>query len=395
MVKRKISIFGATGSIGANTIDLVRQYKDQFDVVTLSANENVEALAALAIELGAARAVITSDVHYGSLKKALAGTKIEAVSGDNALLDAAGETADVIVMAIAGSAGLAPSYAAAGTGAHLALANKESIVCAGSILMNHAANCGTKILPVDSEHNAVFQILDGRDATSLKKITLTASGGPFRTWPIEKIAQATPQDALAHPVWKMGDKISVDCASLMNKGLELIEAQYLFGLQPRQLGVLVHPQSIVHALAEFHDGSIIAQLASPDMRIAISSCLNWPIRLANKSKPLDLAALRTLEFENADEKRFPCLALARRAMEAGGGLPCCLNAANEIAVGAFLKNEIAFPAIALLIEECLDKLCSRAAPANLDDVFALNDEARQLAASLLPYYMNINRRVSA
>ena len=395
MVKRKISVFGATGSIGSNTIDLLRQHKNDFEIVTLTAHENVDALAALAIEFNAARAVIASEKHFERLKQALAGTKIKAAAGEAKVIEAARIKVDVIVMAISGSAGLAPSYAAAGTGAHLALANKESIVCAGRLLLDHAAKNGTKILPVDSEHNAVFQILDGRDAAPLKKITLTASGGPFRTWPAEKIAQATPQDALAHPIWKMGDKISVDCASLMNKGLELIEAQYLFGLEPHQLDVLIHPQSIVHALAEFEDGSVIAQMATPDMRIAISSCLNWPQRLANHSKPLDLAKRGALEFETPDTQRFPCLALARRAMEEGGALPCCLNAANEIAVAAFLHDGLSFPSIALVIEDCLDKFAARAAPATLQDVLALNEEVRQVAASLLPYYMNINTRVSA
>lgn len=398
MVKRRISLFGATGSIGASTVDLLKRHSDRFEVVTLTANTKAEELAQLARELNAQHVVIRDKDKYNDLKTALAGLPVQAAAGEEALLDAAVRPADVIVMAISGTAGLKPSFAAAGSGAHLALANKESIVCAGSLLMKTAKKAGTTLLPIDSEHNAVAQIIAGRDTSAVCKVTLTASGGPFRTWPLEKIAGATVRDALNHPVWSMGAKISVDCASLMNKGLELIEAQHLFDLKPQQLDVVVHPQSVVHALVEYADGSVLAQMAEPDMRVAISHCLDYPSRLASGVKPLDFAALKTLSFEAADEKRFPALRLAREAMEAGGLTPCALNAANEVAVEAFLREEIPFPVIAAIVEESLAKAADfdlARSTFTFEDVLAADQALRELAVSLLPYYGATSRRVSA
>lgn len=398
MVKRRISVFGATGSIGGNTIDLLKRHRNKFEVLTVSANRNAEKLALVARELDAKNAIICDKEKFCDLRDALSGTAVNILSGEQALIDASSEAVDVTVMAISGTAGLRPSFAATRAGNHLALANKESVVCAGELLMDSAKAHGTKILPVDSEHNAIFQILDGRDVSRLRRITLTASGGPFRAWSREELNKARPQDALAHPVWSMGEKISVDSASLMNKGLELIEAQHLFGLQPEQLNVVVHPQSVIHALAEFEDGSVIAQLAEPDMRVAISSCLNWPERLQSGAKPLDLAQLQSLTFEQPDEKRFPCLRLAREAMKMGGFMPCALNAANEIAVNAFLQNGVSFTAISHFVEDCLSQTIKLNLPLlinSLDEVLEVDANTRKFAVSLLPHYDRSPVRASA
>lgn len=398
MVKRKISLFGATGSVGRSAADLLTRHKDRFEVVTVAANNRAVELAAIARQLDARHAIVCDEKAYNALRKNLSGTKISSAAGEAALIAAASEKVDLVIMAVAGAAGLRATFAAAASGADLALANKESVVCAGALLMKTIASAGTRVLPIDLEHNAVFQILQGRDNTKLKKVTLTASGGPFRDWPLEKIALAKPQDALAHPVWTMGPKISVDCATLMNKGLELIEAQHLFSLAPSQLDVLVHPQSIVHALIAYDDGSVLAQMATPDMRVAISSCLNWPDRLESGAQQLDLAATGLLSFAPPDLRRFPCLRLAREAMQKGGAAPCILNAANEIAVDAYLQERIGFNDIASIIEASVEKSEKSGFARNiatLDDVISVDGESRRIAASLLPYESVTSERASA
>lgn len=398
MVKRRISLFGATGSVGQSTVDLLKRHKDRFDVVTVAANSRAEELASIARALNAQRAIICDESALKTLRTHLDGTRIKTAAGEKALLDAASEPVDLIVMAISGAAGLRATFAAAQSGADLALANKESVVCAGALLMKHLDASGARLLPVDSEHNAVFQIIAGRDQSALRRVTLTASGGPFRTWSAGDIANARPEDALAHPVWKMGDKISVDCASLMNKGLELIEAQHIFNLAPPQLDILVHPQSIVHALVSYADGTVLAQMAVPDMRVAISSCLAWPQRCESGAGPLDLAKLQSLTFEKPDSDKFPCLRLAHAAMHEGGAAPCILNAANEIAVSAFLQNRIGFAAIPQVIEntfEKLDTLAAQKAFSTLEDVLETDAQARRIAASLLPYYETRAKRARA
>jgi 1-deoxy-D-xylulose-5-phosphate reductoisomerase len=398
MVKRRVSLFGATGSIGKSAVDLLRRHCDRFEVITVTANDKAAELARIARELKAKQAIVCDESAYKTLRSELQGTDILCAAGQAALIASAGQSADLVIMAISGAAGLRATFAAAATGTDLALANKESVVCAGAILMKTLKSSGARLLPIDSEHNALFQILNSRNENTLKKVTLTASGGPFHKWPIENIAKAKPKDALAHPVWNMGSKISIDCATLMNKGLELIEAQHLFSLQADQLDVLVHPQSIVHALVSYEDGSVLAHMANPDMRVAISSCLNWPERMESGVSAPDLAKLSTLSFEKPDEQKFPCLFLARQVMKMGGAMPCILSAANEIAVEAFLQNRIGFLSISELIEAAIEKITAHKTPQSLttlEDVLSLDQESRLIAASLLPYPSKIKERIHA
>ncbi len=387
MVKRRVSLFGATGSIGASAIDLLERHKNLFEIVTVSANGKAHELAKIARRLAAKRAVVADENAYATLRDALEGTTILHAAGESALVEAAQEPVDLVIMAISGTAALRATFAAAKTGCALALANKESVVCAGPLLMDTIRASNTRLLPIDSEHNALFQLLQGHEKNALKQVTLTASGGPFRDWPAEKIADVTPEAALKHPVWNMGSKISIDCATMMNKGLELIEAQHIFSLVPAQMDILVHPQSVVHALIAFADGSTLAQMAVPDMRVAISNCLHWPNRMESGVAALDLASLGALTFEKPDEEKFPCLRLAREAMGAGGAMPCVLGAANEIAVEAFLHNRLSFYGISQLIESTMEKSHSLGGGKNftsLDDVLLVEKESRRLAASLLP-----------
>ncbi|HLA21668.1 MAG TPA: 1-deoxy-D-xylulose-5-phosphate reductoisomerase, partial [Pseudolabrys sp.] len=330
---RSITILGATGSIGASTIDLIKRNPQHYRVEAVSARRNAAALATIAREVGARLAVVADPDAYADLKSALAGSGVEAAAGEAALIETAQRPTDWVMAAISGSVGLKPTLAAIERGATVALANKECLVCAGSLFMRRAASAGATVLPVDSEHNAVFQALGAGRREDVKRVILTASGGPFRTWTAEAIAVATPEQALRHPNWSMGPKITVDSASLMNKGLELIEAHHLFALAPHEIDVLVHPQSVVHGLVEFRDGSVVAQLGSPDMRIPIAHCLAWPQRIDSPAARLDLARVRELTFEEPDLVRFPALALARQAMTTGGTAPTVLNAADEIAVG--------------------------------------------------------------
>jgi 1-deoxy-D-xylulose-5-phosphate reductoisomerase len=387
MEVRSLTILGATGSIGSSTLDLIRRNPARYRVEAVSARRNVPALAKLAHEIGARCAVVGDPAAYSDLKAALAGTGIEAAGGEAALVEAAQRPADWVMGAIAGAAGLKPTLAAIERGATVALANKECLVCAGGLFMRAAAKAGATVLPVDSEHNAIYQALGAGRREDVRRVILTASGGPFRTWSREAIAAATPEQALRHPNWSMGPKVTIDSAGLMNKGLELIEAHHLFNMPSQQIDVLVHPQSVVHGLVEFHDGSVMAQLGSPDMRIPIAHCLAWPQRIDGPAPRLDLAALHALTFEAPDVVRFPALALARWAMEVGGAAPTVLNAADEVAVAEFIAGRIGFTGIAALVEATLDKASGRGIlqePEDVDAAFAVDHIARSLARDLLP-----------
>jgi 1-deoxy-D-xylulose-5-phosphate reductoisomerase len=378
---KTVSILGSTGSIGVSTVDLLAAAPDRFAVRALVGNSNGGRLAEQARLLRAEFAVCADHGQYAALKHALAGTPTRVACGPDAVLEAARLGADYTMAAITGMAGLAPTLAAAEAGGILALANKEALVSAGDVMLRAVASAGATLLPVDSEHNAIFQALAGSPARSLEKITLTASGGPFRTASRDDMARATPETALRHPVWSMGAKISIDSATLFNKGLEVIEAARLFGLSSSQIDVLVHPQSIVHGMVHFTDGSILAQLGAPDMRIPIAHTLGWPHRMVTHAPRLDLAAARHLEFLPPDEEKFPALHLARQALHDGGGSPTILNAANEIAVAAFLQRRIGFLDIAALVADVLNRLGSRRAD-TLADVLALDEEARRCASAM-------------
>jgi len=379
---RTISILGATGSIGASTLDLIRRNRDQWRVVALSANSNAAELAQLAREFSAELAVVADEACLPALREALAGTEIAAAAGEAALVEAAARPADITVAAIVGCAGLAPTMAAIAQGNTVALANKEALVSAGEVMTAAVAHSGATLLPVDSEHNAIFQCLAGNDLAHVRWITLTASGGLFRDWPAERLAHATPAEAVKHPNWSMGAKISVDSATMMNKGLEYIEAYHLFPVGTERLRIIVHPQSIVHSMVEYRDGSTLAQLGPSDMRVPIASALAWPARMDTPCAPLDLAAIGELTFRAPDEQRFPATRLAREAAAAGGGVPAVLNAANEVAVAAFLSGKLAFTRIAAQVEETLGRFAPRA-PASLDEVIALDAEARARTRALM------------
>lgn len=382
MSLRTISVLGATGSIGASTLDLIRRNRDRWQVVALTANGNAAALAALAIEFGAELAVVAEEAALPALREALAGTRIEAAAGAEALVEAAARGADVTVAAIVGCAGLAPTMAAIEQGRTVALANKEALVSAGEVMTAAVARTGATLLPVDSEHNAIFQCLAGNRLSDVRWITLTASGGPFRDWPVERLAQATPAEAVKHPNWSMGAKISVDSATMMNKGLEFIEAFHLFPVGVERLRIVVHPQSVVHSMVEYRDGSTLAQLGPSDMRVPLASALAWPERMLTPCIPLDLVAIGELTFRAPDEQRFPATRLARAAARAGGAMPAVLNAANEVAVAAFLAGKLAFTSIAAQVEETLGRYAP-AAPTSLADVIAVDAEARAHTLAML------------
>jgi 1-deoxy-D-xylulose-5-phosphate reductoisomerase len=377
---RGITILGATGSVGQSTLDLIGRAAGDWHVHALTANSDAEGLAAQARAMRADCAVVADDSAYGALKDALFGSGISAASGKAALVEAAERPAEVVMSAIVGAAGLAPTMAAVQRGATIAIANKETLVCAGDLVKAAAKLSGARLLPVDSEHNAIYQIFDHDRPERVARIILTASGGPFRTASVETMRAATPAQACNHPVWSMGAKISVDSATLMNKGLELIEAYQLFPVRADQLEVIVHPQSVVHSLVEYIDGSVLAQLGTPDMRTPIAYALAWPERMPTPCKRLDLVDVAKLEFEAPDFDRFPALALAWAAMRAGGSAPAILNAANEIAVEAFLAGRIGFLDIAAVVAATLDMVA--AAPvATLADVVAIDATARRAAHS--------------
>jgi len=377
---RKVAIFGATGSVGSSTLDLIARNPDQFQVEALTANGDAQGLAKAAIAHGARLAVLADADRYADLKAALAGTGIEAAAGPDALVEAAERGADWTMAAIVGCAGLAPTLAAIRKGGTVALANKESLVSAGALMMDAVADSGATLLPVDSEHNAIFQCLSGGRIEEVARIILTASGGPFRTMGRNEMGAVTPAQAVKHPNWSMGAKISVDSATMMNKGLELIEAYHLFPVGLDRLEIIVHPQSVIHSMVEYRDRSTLAQLGSPDMRIPIASALAWPHRMATPCQPLDLATIGRLDFEAPDTERFPALRLARAAIEAGGARPAILNAANEVAVGAFLAGRIGFLDIATIVEETLTRY-SPPAPTTVEDIEAIDREAREHAIS--------------
>jgi 1-deoxy-D-xylulose-5-phosphate reductoisomerase len=378
MSARSITVLGVTGSIGASTLDLIEREPDAYRVEALTAHRDVARLAEAARRTRARTAVIGDESSYDALKQALAGSGIEAAAGPAAICDAARSGADWTMAAIVGSAGLAPVLAALEGGRTLALANKEALVCAGDIVNQAVRRSGARMLPVDSEHNAVFQCFDHEAPERVRKVVLTASGGPFRLSSIDEMRRATPAQAVQHPTWSMGAKISVDSATLMNKGLELIEAFHLFPLRPDQLEVIVHPQSVVHSMVDYVDGSVLAQMGSPDMRVPIAYALAWPARMATPVARLDLAAIGRLDFEAPDEQRFPALRLAREALVAAGARPAVLNAANEAAVAAFLSGRIGFLDISAVVEQVLNRY-DPPAPTDLEGVTAVDVEARRFA----------------
>jgi len=379
---KTLTILGATGSVGLSTIDLVRAEPDRFRIVALTAHCKVQELAALARELKPELAVIGSETCFTELKEALAGTGIECAAGPEALVDAASRHSDIVMAAIVGAAGLRPTLAAVRRGATVALANKECLVCAGDLMMQEVEKFGARLLPVDSEHNAIFQVFDTEHPKTVSRLVLTASGGPFLGRSRDSLRQVKPAEAVAHPKWDMGAKISVDSATLMNKGLEVIEAYHLFPVEKNQINVLVHPQSVVHSMVEYIDGSTLAQLGSPDMRVPIASCLAWPNRMKTPAQRLDLAQIGSLTFEEPDTGTFTCLQLARDALLAGGAFPAILNAANEVAVAAFLIGEIGFLDISRTVEETLSR-CDMKAPHSMANVMEIDVEARAQATALL------------
>lgn len=381
-MRRRIAILGATGSIGKSTLDLIERSPDQFELTGVSAATNVEALAAIVRRTGAGLAVIADESRLGDLRAALAGTNCRAAAGGEGLIELATGDADLLIAAIVGCAGLRPVMAAVEAGKTVALANKEALVTAGALMTDAASRHGATLLPIDSEHNAIFQCLAGSSPQDVSRLILTASGGPFRTCSAEAIAAATPAQAVAHPNWSMGAKISVDSATLMNKGLELIEAHYLFGLPSDQIDIVIHPQSVIHSLVEFIDGSVLAQLGSPDMRIPIAYSLAWPDRMATPAQRLDLASIARLDFEAPDDQRFPALRLAREALERGGSAPIVLNAANEVAVARFLEGGIRFPEIAQLVEEALGE-AQFVNPASIEDVLEIDLMTRRQVESAM------------
>jgi 1-deoxy-D-xylulose-5-phosphate reductoisomerase len=381
-----VSVLGATGSIGRSTADLLDQHRDRFRVGAVAGGRDAAALARVAIDLRAQFAALADPAGGPALKEALAGTGIACGAGPSAVIEAATREADLVVAAVSGAAGLAPTHAAIRLGRTVALANKESLVCAGAAFMRDAARSGARILPMDSEHSALAQAIGAGRIEDVTRMTITASGGPFRTAPRERIAAATAAEAAAHPTWSMGMKINIDSATMMNKGLELIEAHHLFSVEPERLDVVVHPQSIIHALVTWRDGAVTAELYLPDMRVPIIHCLGLGERLSiARGRPLDLAATGSLTFERPDEERFPCLRIARAAMAAGGAQPTVMNAANEIAVAAFIAGRIGFYDIAALVERACEHHAPRFpdAPADVDEALAIDAEVRTWSQAAL------------
>ncbi len=382
MTRRKVSILGATGSVGTSTLDLVERHPDRFEVIALTAAKNVAALADATIRTGARLAVINDAALLPELESRLEGNNCRAATGREALAEAAAGEAEWVMAAIVGCAGLEPVMASIEAGRTVALANKESLVTAGKLMIAAARQSGATILPVDSEHNAIFQCLADNRSTDVSRLVLTASGGPFRSRTREQMAAATPEQAVAHPNWSMGAKISVDSATMMNKGLELIEAHHLFGLPSDGIDILVHPQSVIHSMVEYVDGSVLAQLGSPDMRIPIAYALAWPERMETPAERLDLAQIGSLSFETPDLDRFPALRVARQALESGGAAPTLLNAANEEAVAAFLGRRIGFLDIVRTVEEVLAR-ADAATPRSIAEVIDIDRKGRAMAQDLM------------
>ena len=380
--QKSVTILGSTGSIGCNTLDLISRDQESYVVKALTANSNVRKLAEQAITFNAELAVVADEHQYDELKNALSGTGIEVAAGETGLEEAASLSAEWVMSSIVGAAGLKPTLTAIRRGATIALANKECLVCAGDFMMDQVSEYGATILPVDSEHNAIFQIFDFDNPQSIDKITLTASGGPFWNTPIEQLSSITPEQAVKHPNWSMGAKISVDSATMMNKGLELIEAYYLFPIEKEQLDILIHPQSIIHSMVSYVDGSVLAQLGTPDMRTPISYTLGWPDRMSTPCKKLDLAEIGKLEFIKPDEEHFPSINITREVLQNGGSAPTILNASNEVAVCAFLEGKIGFLDIAKIVEETLGSMSFHNME-SLSDVHDVDNEARRVSKELM------------
>lgn len=383
--RRRLSVFGATGSIGSSTLDVIRHLggREAFDIVALTGMGHVDRLAELAVEFAADVAVTADPACHDALKDRLAGTDIEAAAGPQALAEAGGREADWVMAGIVGMAGLAPTLAAARRGADIALANKECLVAAGDIVSRTILEAGGRLLPVDSEHNAIHQVLDTTRPETVERIILTASGGPFRDWPRQRMARVNAAEAAKHPKWSMGLKISIDSASLFNKALEMIEARHLFGVAPDQIEVVVHPQSIIHSMVGYRDGTVLAQLGVPDMRTAIAYALTYPVRADLPVERLDFARLARLDFEPPDAERFPALSLARRAMERGGLQGAVMNGAKETALDAFIAGRVGFLEMAEIVEAVMDDLSGLPAATTIDDVYAADGEARRLATVLM------------
>ncbi|UTW57479.1 1-deoxy-D-xylulose-5-phosphate reductoisomerase [Kordiimonas sp. SCSIO 12603] len=382
---KTISLLGATGSVGQSTLELIRKHPGKFEVRALTAFSRVAELAALALEFNANLAVIGDETKLTELKERLQGSGIEVAAGEQGLLEAAAYPSDMVLAAIVGAAGLRPTLTAVRRGATIALANKECLVCAGDLMMKELEAHNSTLLPVDSEHNAIFQVFDADHAQTVSRLILTASGGPFLNRELTELKNITPALAVAHPNWDMGAKISVDSATMMNKGLEVIEAYHLFPVDKEQIDVLVHPQSVIHSMVEYIDGSTLAQLGSPDMVVPIASCLAWPDRISTPAKKLNLAEIGQLTFQEPDYDKFRCLALAKEALYIGGAATTVLNAANEVAVDAFLKENIPFLAVPELVSRTLEKSDMKA-PHSLTNVFEIDQEARRLASSFLDVY---------
>lgn len=380
--KKRVTILGATGSIGQNCCKIIEHHADRFCVEAVTAQDNVALLAETAQRMGARFAAISNPAHYDTLKNLLSGSGVEAAAGEGALVEAGGRDAEIVVAAIVGTAGLLPTFAAVERGAQVAIANKECLVAAGELLLQSAKKHGATLIPVDSEHNAIFQLFDTKQTQAIEVITLTASGGPFRQWTLEQMRAATPEQAVNHPNWQMGAKISVDSATMMNKGLELIEAHVLFGIKEAALRVAIHPESIVHSFVHYSDGSVLAQMGYPDMRTPIAYALGWPERIDAPVKKLDIAELTTLTFESPDTARFPALDLARQTMRTGGTAPAILNAANEVAVAAFLNGQIGFLDIAQRVDQTLQNLPAQPI-IDLQSVLDADDESRRTVVQIL------------
>jgi 1-deoxy-D-xylulose-5-phosphate reductoisomerase len=374
----QVSILGSTGTIGCNTLDIIGAHTGRFSVAALTAQDNVELLAEQAKKFNAKYVAINNPTHYETLKSLLSDTKTEVAAGEDAVAAAAEMESDVVMSAIVGVAGLKPTLAAIRRGRRIALANKECLVCAGELMNAEVKKHGAILIPVDSEHSGIFQLIGAQAGDAVSQVMLTASGGPFREYTLDQLRKVTPEQAVQHPNWRMGAKISVDSATLMNKGLELIEAHYLFGLPAEKLSAIIHPQSIVHALVEMIDGSVLAQLSNPDMRAPIAFALSYPQRINTPVKKLNLAGLQNLSFSSPDEDRFPALRLARQALKAGGSAPTVLNAANEIAVARFLQGKITFPEIPVIVEKALEKMV-HTMPSSISDIYTLDGETRRFA----------------
>lgn len=375
---RSVTLLGSTGTIGQNTLKIIAAHPGRFELIALTAGDNVELLAAQAKQFRPKRAVIANPAMYNALKDALNGTGIETAAGEDAVLEAASMPSDIVMSAIVGAAALKPTLAAIRRSATIALANKECLVCAGELVTREVAAHGATLIPVDSEHSAIFQVFDTERPQAVEKVTITASGGPFRSWTLEQMKAATPTQAVKHPNWNMGAKISVDSATLMNKGLELIEAFYLFPLKAEQLDVIIHPQSIVHCLVEMVDGSVLAQMSLPDMCTPIAHALAWPERIKAPVGRFDMASIGTLQFEAPDMERFPALKLAREALISGGSAPTILNAANEVAVQRFLTGEIGFLDIARIVKQTLEEMHIKQLK-TIDDALSIDAQARRVA----------------